>query len=125
VELNPVRRRRPADEHEVVLLEVEQDAVADHVPAVAARDELLGAVDGEVREAVDREVRAQLHCVGALDVDVDHVVRLIEQHGALPPCGLLVAPVRKFARYDGVDVSADARIAQKVDGIFGCFEDVL
>ena len=66
VELDPVRRRRAADEHELVLLEVEQDAVADDVAAVAARHELLGAVDREIVEAVDREVREELQRVRAL-----------------------------------------------------------
>jgi len=53
------------------------------------------------------------------------VVRLIEQHRALAPRCLLVAPVRKLARYDGVNVGSNALIAEKIDRIFGGFEDVL
>src|SRR5215471_18934915 len=70
VELDPVRGRRTADEHELVLLEVEQDAVADHVAAVATWHELLRAVHREVVEAVDRELREELKRVGPFDVDV-------------------------------------------------------
>src|SRR6185295_13921610 len=93
VELDPVRGGRAADEHELVLLEVEENAVADHVAAVAARHELLGAVDGEIVEAVDREIREELESVLAFDVEVHHVVRLIEQHAGVGPGPLLIAPV--------------------------------
>jgi hypothetical protein len=115
----------PSDEHEVVLLEVEQDSVADDVAAVAAGNELLRAIDREVREAVDGEVGRELDGIRPLDVDVDHVVRLIEQHRRLAPRCLLVAPVRELRGHYRVDVGADARVAQKIDWIAGGFEDVL
>src|SRR5690606_32773642 len=56
VELDPVRRRRTADVNELVLLEVEEDAVSDHVPIVRDGNVLLGPVDAEIREAVDRRL---------------------------------------------------------------------
>src|SRR5881394_4493521 len=48
VELDPARRRGAADEHHVVLFEVEEDAVADDLAVVVGRRELLGAVHREV-----------------------------------------------------------------------------
>jgi hypothetical protein len=125
VELDPARGRRAPDEDEPVRLQVEQDPVADDVAAVARRNELLGAVDREVREAVDREVGQELHRVRTLDVEVDHVVRLIEEHGGLAPRGLLVTPVREFAGHHRVNVGPDLRVAKQVDGVLGGFEDVL
>ena len=74
VELQPVHRGRAAHEQQLVLVEVEQDAVADDVAVVAGRHHLLGAVDREIREAVDRGVRAQLERIRALDGELGHVV---------------------------------------------------
>src|SRR5690606_18969629 len=51
---NPVGGRSAAYEYELVLGQMEQNAVADDVAAVADRNVLLGAVDREVGEAVDR-----------------------------------------------------------------------
>ena len=74
VVLHPVVRRRSPDEVEEILVEVEEDRVADHVAVVVAGDELLGLVDLERREAVDTGVREQLERIRALDVHVGHVV---------------------------------------------------
>ena len=93
MELNPVGGRSAADEHQLVLFQMEQNAVADHIAVVAAGHELLGAVDGELGEAVDREMGEQLEGVGPFDVDVHHVVRLVEEHAGLAPGALFIAPV--------------------------------
>ena len=53
VKLDPVHRRRAADEQQFVLVEIEQDAVADDVAVVTDRHHLLRLVHGEVIEAVD------------------------------------------------------------------------
>ena len=119
-----VGRAPSADVAQLVLLEVEQDAVADDVAVVAAGRELLGAVDGELREAVGREVRDELKGVRSFEVLLDHVVRLIEEHAGLAPGALLVAPVGVLGGHDGVDVRADLRIAQHVDGVAGRFQQV-
>jgi hypothetical protein len=71
------------------------------------------------------EMREQLQRVGALHVLLDHVVRLVEEHRALLPRRLLVAPVGELGRHDRVDVRADLRIAQHVDGIARSLEDLL
>src|SRR5690606_17668209 len=112
VEHDPIRRRCTADVDQLVLLEVEENAVADDVAVVRDGDVLLGAIDGEVFEAVDRRVRQELQRVRAFDVKVDHVVRLVEQHAGLTPSALLVAPVRELGRDHRIHISADLRISQ-------------
>ena len=49
---------------------------------------------------------------GAAQEEIDHVVRLVEQHGSLAPSALLTAPVRELGRDDRIDVRADLRVAQ-------------
>ena len=117
VEFDPVGGRVAADVTELVLGEIEQDAVADHVAIVGAGRELLGLIDREILERVGREVREELQRVLAAHEQVDHVVRLVEQHAGLGPGALLVAPVGKFGRDDRVNVGADLRIAQHLDRI--------
>jgi hypothetical protein len=68
----PVRGGVPADPHELVLVQVKQDPVADHVAGRGARHELLGLVDREVGHAVDPGVLDELERVRALEVKVDH-----------------------------------------------------
>jgi hypothetical protein len=55
VKLDPVHGRRAPDKQELVLGQVKQDAVADHIAVVADRHHLFGLVDGETVEAVDRQ----------------------------------------------------------------------
>ena len=124
LELQPVRCRGAADEHERVLGEVEQDAVPDDLPGGRGRDVLLRHVDREALDAVDRRVRDQLQGVGAFEEEVDHVVRLVVEHRGLAPGALLAAPVRELGRHDGVHVGADLRVAQKLDRV-GPVEDLL
>ena len=75
MKLDPVGRRRAPHKNQPVLFEVEENAVADHVAAVAAGNELLGSVDRELREAVDRKMGEHLDGIGAFNVDVHHVMR--------------------------------------------------
>ena len=112
VELEPVGRRRAADVDQLVGRQVEQDAVADHVAVVVARREVLRAIHRELRERVEREIRAELESVRPLDVQVDHVMRLVEQHGGVTPRPLLVAPVRMLRGHHGIYVRANLRVAQ-------------
>ena len=85
MELDPVHGRHTADELVLVLLVVEQDAVADHAASVVRCNghELLGHVQREILEGVDPEVGDQLERVRTLDVEVRHVVGLVEQHLAV------------------------------------------
>ena len=119
VVLEPVADWRPADEAEPVRLEMKQDAVADHVAVVVARNELLCLVRREARERVHADVAEELERVGPFDVALHHVVALIEEHAALLPCALLVAPIRVLRRDHGIDVRRRLRVAQHVDGIAG------
>ena len=80
---------------------------------VAARNVLLGTIDREVLEGVDRGIGAELDRVGTLYVDVAHMMRLIEQNRRLAPGLLLRSPVGVFGRNDGINVSADFRIPKK------------
>ena len=83
--LDPVERRRPANETEPVIAQVEENRVANHVAIVIARDELLGLVDFEILEAVDAQIREEFERVRSLDVEVRHVMGLVEQRTCLTP----------------------------------------
>ena len=115
VELHPVVSRGPPDEPDAVLVEEEQDRVADHVPVGRARDELLRLADREVLEGVDAEIGEQPDHVGPLDRQVRHVMRLVEERRRLAPADLLVAPVRELGRNLRVDVRPDLRVAGELD----------
>ncbi len=117
VELDPVDGRRAADEIELVLGEMEQDAVADDVAVIGARHELLGAVHREIGEAVDGQIVHELERVRPRDHHLGHVMRLVEQHGGLAPRHLLVAPVGELGRHHRIDISAELRIAQHLDRV--------
>ena len=79
VVLHPVVGGGTSDEAHAVFVEEEEDPVADHVAVVVAGDELLGLVHREVLEGVHAERGEQPDHVGALDVEVGHVVRLVEE----------------------------------------------
>src|SRR5690606_19933356 len=117
VELDPVRRRRASDIDELVLLEMEEDAVADDVTVVRDGNVLLGLVDAEVCEAVDRRLGEQLQRVRAFDVEVHHVMGLIEEHARLTPRALLVAPVRELGGNHRINIGTDLRIPKQINGI--------
>ena len=115
VVLDPVVCRRAPDETEQLVVEVEENGIADDMAVVVAGDELLGLVDGKIVKAVDGKVREQSERVGSLDVEIRHVVRLVEETRCLAPGALLVAPVREFARHARIDIRADLRVAREVD----------
>ena len=77
------------------------------LPGRRGRDVLLGHVDGEGLDAVDRRVGDQLHGVGPRDEEVDHVMRLVVEDRRLAPGPLLAAPVRELGGDDRVHVGAD------------------
>ena len=102
MELDPVGGRSAADEHELVLLQMEQNAVADHIAVVGARHELLGAVDGEFAKLlIGRDGRAASSASGPSMIDVDHVVGLVEENGALAPGTLLARQLVNSAATTG------------------------
>ena len=96
VKVQPVDRRRNADGLVLVLLEVKENVVADDVAVVVDGDELLGHVDRKFRDTIDGKATDQLQRVGAFDVQVGHVMRLVEDDRGAAPRHLLVAPVREF-----------------------------
>jgi hypothetical protein len=112
VELNPVDRRSATHEQQLLFVEAEEDAIADHESIVAAGHHLLGPVRRKVGEAIDGEARHELRRIGSSHRDLGHVMRLIEQHRRMAPCALLVPPVGELARYDRVHIGADPRMAQ-------------
>ena len=116
VVLHPVVRGGTADEADPVLLQVEEDRVPDHVAVVVAHDELLRLVRREVLERVHAEVGEELDRVRALDLEVQHVVRLVEERAGLAPRHLLVPPVRELGRHRRVDVRPDLRVPGHLDG---------
>src|SRR5690606_7823611 len=120
----PVGGRSAADVNELFFLEPEDDAVADDVAVRRGRHVLLRLVDGPALRRVDHRVAEQLQRIGTLDVKVDHVVRLIEQHGAVLPSPLLGAPVGEFRRDHGVNVRADLRVPQLLDDVRGVLQDL-
>ncbi len=77
---------------------------------------LLRLVDLEALEAVDAELLEELECVRSRHVHVGHVVGLVEEHRALLPGPLLVAPVGVFRLHHRVRIRAARGIAQMVDG---------
>jgi hypothetical protein len=70
LEGDPVRRDRPADQAELLIVKPEQDGITDDVSVVVAGQELLGLVLAEGLEAVDSEVRQQPERVRAAEVHV-------------------------------------------------------
>ena len=80
-----------------------------------AGNELLDLVDGEILEGVDAEVGEQFDDIRALEIDVRHVVRLIEQGGGLAPGALFVPPVGELGGDLGIDIGPDLRIAQQIN----------
>ena len=53
--------------------------------------------------------------IGPLDVQIGHVVRLIEERAGLAPGTLLVAPVRELAGHLRIDVRPYLRVAHQLD----------
>ena len=119
VVLHPVVGRGATDEVDAVLVEEEEDRVADHVAVVVHGDELLRLADLEVLERVDAERGEELDDVRPLDVEVGHVVRLVEQRRRLTPGDLLVHPIRELARDARVDVRPDLGVPGHVHGVAG------
>ena len=114
LELDPVGRRRTANQHEFILALAENDHVADDMAGRCHRHEMLGAVQIEVGKTVDADVLEKSSRIRTFDDELVHVMGLVEQHGGFPPGHLLVSPVRELGRHDRVHVHTDLRVAQQV-----------
>jgi hypothetical protein len=125
MEVQPVDRRRNADGLVFVLLEVEEDVVADDVAVVVDGDELLRHVDRKFRDAVDGELADHFQRVGTFDVEIRHVVRLIEQDRGAAPSLLLVAPIRELLHHARDDGGRRLRFPQKLHRAAGLLNRLL
>ena len=123
VVFHPLDGGRAAHEVKAVFFEVEEDDVADDVAVRCARHELLGTVRDEAGEAVHAEVVQHGEGVGAGHFQVDHVVRLVEQHAGLLPGALFQAPVGVFRGHARVNVGAYLLVAQEIDHVAAVGED--
>src|SRR5688572_3681778 len=121
VVLNPVVNRRPPDQIEGVLIEIEEDDVTNDIAVIVAHDVLLGFADFKILEAVDTKRREQLEGIGPLHIHVCHVVRLVEEHAALLPGSLLIPPVRKLGRHNRINIRSDLGVSQEIHRIPGGF----
>jgi hypothetical protein len=124
VVLYPVERRRASDEAQSLLIEIKEDRVADHVPLVVAGDELLRLIDPEIPEAVDSEIREHFESVAALDIQVRHVMGLVEERARLAPRALFVSPVRELGAHHRKGVGSDLRVSQQLYGTAGALQYV-
>src|SRR5262245_49771624 len=64
IELHPVRSRRPSDKIEFIVVEIEENGIADNVAVLVARNKLLRLIDFEILEAVYAKVGKQFKRFG-------------------------------------------------------------
>src|SRR5690606_19858306 len=114
----------PPNQVEALLVEAEEDHVADHVSVVVARHEVLGTLGSEVGEAVDGQALEQGEGAGTFHHQLGHVVGLVEENGGGPPCSLFVPPVAELGGHHRIHVGPDLGVAQHVDGVADRLEDV-
>jgi hypothetical protein len=124
LKLDPVDGGGAPDKQQFVLVQIEENAVPDHVAVITAGHHLLGLAGPEIGEAVDRTERHKALGVGSLDGQFRHVVRLVKQHRAVAPGVLLVAPIGKLARNHRINVRPYPRVAQQLNGILNGLQEV-
>ena len=112
LKLDPVGGGGAADEHEFVFKLAEDDHVADHMAGRRHRHEVLGAVEIEVREAVDADMGKEGGRIRAFDDQLVHMVGLVEQHRAVAPGALFITPVGVFRGNNRIDIHPDLRVPQ-------------
>ena len=117
LEAKPVGCRRTADVNELFLGQVENYAVTDDMAVWRGRDILLGLVDRKSLHGVGGRVGQQLERVFAPQVQIHHVMGLVEKYHAVLPGPLFHAPVVKFGRDDRIDIRSDPRVAQHADNV--------
>src|SRR2546422_5620779 len=122
---SPIAGGRPADEIEFVLGQVKKDGITDHISSVIAGDELFRLIDFEILEAIDAKIRKDLERIRPLDINVRHMMGLIEECTGLAPGTLLIPPVRELVPHDGKRVWTDLRIPQQFNRISHRLQDFL
>jgi hypothetical protein len=109
-------RRGAADERDEVVLEEEEDRVADHVAVGFVQTNCFALPTAAFSNGVHAERREQAgscrgrRCTGRSCGVTGRTVR------RLAPRHLLVAPVRELGGDGGVDVGADLGVSRQVDG---------
>ena len=124
MKLDPVGSGRTPDEHVFALVQMEEDAVADHVTIITAGDKLLGLVVRKVLERIDGEVGKQFDAIRAFNENIHHVVGLVEKDAGLSPGALFVAPVAEFGCDHGIDIGAYPGITQHLYRISGALQNI-
>jgi hypothetical protein len=92
---------------------------------VVAGYELLSLIDAKVLEGVDAEIGENFERVGALDVQIRHVMRLIEQCAGLAPGPLFIPPVGELMLDHREGIGPYLGIAQHLDRASGGLYRVL
>src|SRR5690625_1023548 len=91
----------------------EQDTVTDDCTDRRHRYVLLGHIDLEVSNRVDRGIRDQVDGVRTGEEDLVHVVGLVVEDRSVAPCFLFVDPVTEVCWNDWVDVGTGLSVAQQ------------
>ena len=111
--LNPIGRGRAAYEIKAHFVQIEKDGVADHISVRRACDKLLGLIDFKVLKGIDSQFRKQFERVRPFNVEVGHVVGLVEKSAGFTPGALLISPVGELVTHHRAGIGADLRVAQQ------------
>ena len=90
-----------------------QNRIANDLAAGIAGDKLFSLVGPVALDAVDTQIREQLQYVWNLNIEIGHIVRLVEQGTAFLPGTLFVCPVGKLRGNHWKGIGSDLRIAQR------------
>jgi len=123
--LHPIAGGRPADEIELVLRQVKKDGITDDIAIVIARDEVFCLIDFEILEAIDAQIRKHFERIRPFDINVRHMMGLIEQSAGFAPRTLFIPPVRELVTNHGKRVGTDLRIPQQFNRISHRLQDFL
>ena len=85
---------------------------------------LFSLVYAETLHRVNRRVAQQLQRIPAADVEIHHMMRLVEQYRAMLPSPLLGAPIVEFRRDHGIYIGPQLRIAKQFHGIARCRQNL-
>ena len=113
VVLHPVVSGRTPDEIEFILVQIKENRIANHVSIMIAGDKLLGLIDLEILEAIDTQIGEQFERIGTLDIEIGHVVGLVEKSAGFPPGTLFVSPVGELGTHHRKGIWSYLRIAQQ------------
>ena len=115
VELQPVARRRRADHPQEICALTEDDGIGNQMPTGVHHYQLLRPHGFEVAQIVGGKLADKGQPVGPANVQLGHMERLFEQHDAMVPGALLVAPVGELGRDTGKNDGPVVGRAQHVE----------